>query len=104
MVILGSRNVDLFLRVCLAGKTIICRTINFFLRNSIISIRKGEYTESLNYDNIIMVGSVIDRDSRQMNTNGRVQKSVITYILHNWSERSACEQRSNLGRPLFLVN
>jgi hypothetical protein len=21
----------------------------------------------------------------------------------NWSERSACDQRSNLGRPLFLV-
>ena len=26
-----------------------------------------------------------------------------THTSHFWSERSACDQRSNLGRPLFLV-
>ena len=30
-------------------------------------------------------------------------KSMYCTVQNNWSERSACDQLSNLGRPLFLV-
>jgi hypothetical protein len=36
--------------------------------------------------------------------NVGVPQGLETQFQHFWSERSACDQRSRLGKPLFLVN
>ena len=49
----------------------------------------------------IISGVGLDSDEDSMEVS--LMAGTGARLVGNWSERSVCDQRSNLGRPLFLV-
>ena len=61
---------------------------------------------ALLYKNLFFVVTWIkcpnNKNSYNFDPNEDLGTSRATYVGHNWSKRSACNQRSNLGRPLLV--